>query len=145
MTVVKTCWRAANMPASDAASRPFRAVVQIDQRALHLRNAFSFFRFLLLQPLRLLLPQRNPRQHPAQRGRHDHGGDDRHGDDHGVELVAQHPHRQADAGDDDLGRAAGIEPGRKRQRLCASEAAQPAASERAEKFSDAGNDDDGER
>ncbi len=119
------------------------AVVDIDQRPLHPRHALGLFGFLLLQALQLFVAQRHARHHPAQGRRHRHGGDHGHGDDHRVELVAERAHRQADRGDDDLGRAAGIEPGGERQRFQPVEAAQQAAGQCAQELADAGDQDDG--
>ena len=63
------------------------AVIDIDQRPLHLRHALASAR---PPPCRdawqFLVAQRHARHHPAQGGRHHHGGDHGHGDDHGVEL-----------------------------------------------------------
>ena len=73
--------------------------------------------------------------------------DHRHGDDHGEKVLVERAHRQADGGDDDLGRAARIHAASERKALAPGQAAEFAADEGAAEFADAGDHDeaDGEQ
>ena len=97
--------------------------------------------FLALEPLLFLLAHRNARQRPAQRRRHGHGGDHRHGDDHGEEVLVERAHRQADGGDDHLGRAARVHAAGEREAFARRQPAELGAGKGAAELADAGDDD----
>src|SRR5215471_11760711 len=118
-----------------------RTLIHSEQQAFEIRNEAPGLEFLTLQPLLLRLAQRHPRQRPAQHRRHGHGGGDRHGNDHGEEILGQRAHRQSYRGDNDLGRAACVHAASEREGLAPSQAADFAADERAGELAEARNRD----
>src|SRR6516165_8596013 len=68
-----------------------RTLIHSEQHAFEIRNEALGLEFLTFQPLLLRLAQRHPRQRPAQHRRHGHGGHERHGNDHGEEILAHAP------------------------------------------------------
>ena len=69
-TVVSICWRRGEQAGEPRRQPAVGAVVDIDQRALHLGQALRLLGFLLFQALGLVVAERHARHHPAQRGRH---------------------------------------------------------------------------
>src|SRR5262249_32825339 len=73
------------------------------------------------------------------------GGRNRHGNDHGEEVLRERAHRQSDRGDDHLGRAACVHAASERERLAPGQPAEFAADERAGKFAETRNRDQPQR
>ena len=127
------------------ASWPLGAVVDSQQNALDIGDEAVRLEFLAFEPLLLFRTNRQSAEGPAQGRRHRHRGRDRHGDDDRIEIGGQGADRQADRGDDHLGRAAGVHGDAERERFALRETADFTAEKSAAEFADAGDEDETER
>src|SRR5262249_48521893 len=92
-------------------------LVERDARALEIQTNPPGLAPPAREPLLLRLAQRHAPQGPAQHRRHGHGGHNRHGDDHGEEVLRERAHGQSDRGHDHLGRAACVHAASEREGL----------------------------
>jgi len=131
-------------PASRAANVPF-TLSSMATRSRSSPGQNPFFHVFFFQACFLIRCQCDTVQGPAQRRRHDYCSNHCHRDDHGVQILGEHTHRQADGCDDDLGRSACVHGAAERERLATRQASPIGAREGTGKFTDARNQNQYER